>query len=214
MDDRKQEVLYEINYDNTPLDVIYGKSYHAYNIHSVKQWLKDHNRYNKELRDLSEYLYNANGVYTNTVDYMVALPTLDGVVHSSNSNHKNYKENKNKFNQALKKIREKSTVRDMLYKGAISGTAFYYFDSNKPQKFPKYLSDADIDDITEINEDFNCSVLPLPIDYCRIIGTLNMSPQVAFDCSYFDQFMSRGQSKKLRRYPKEIRRAYNNYRKD
>lgn len=210
----EEKVSYEINYDNTPFDVIFGQDYQVYNIHSVKRWLKDHNTYNKEIRGLSNYLYNSNGTYTNVVDYTVALPTLDRIVHSQNSDHKNYKDNKKKFNRVLDKIREKSTVRDMLYKGAIDGIAFYYFDSNKPQRLPKYLSDSEIDEVTEINEDFNCSVLPLPTDYCRILGTVNMSPQVAFDCSYFDQFLSRGQSKKLRRYPKEIRTAYKNYKKD
>ena len=163
---------------------------------------------------MSNYLYNANGTYTNVVDYTVALPTLDRVIHSTDSDHKNYKINKDKFAKALDKIREKSTVRDMLFKGAVDGVAFYYFDSNKPKIMPKHLSDTEIDEIVEVNDEFNCSILPLPTDYCRILGTVNMSPQIAFDCSYFDQFLSRGQSKKLRRYPKEIRNAYVNYRKD
>lgn len=211
----EENVSYEINYDNTPYNVLFNQDYQVYNIQTVKRWLKNHNVYNREIRGLSNYLYNANGTYTNVVDYMVALPTLDKIVHSSNNNHKRYKDNKKKFTKVLDKIREKTVIRDMLHKGAIDGIAFYYFDSNKRKSLPKYLSDQDIDEMTEINEDkFNCSIVPLPTDYCRVIGTINMSPQIAFDCSYFDQFLSKGQSKKLRRYPKEIRTAYKNYRKD
>lgn len=207
-------VSYEINYNNTPYDMFISDSYQAYNIHTVKRWLKDHNRYNRELRQLSNYLYNANGSYTNMIDYIVAMPTLDRIVFSRNSKYSNYKDNKRKFEETLQKIREKTIVRDMLFKYALEGTTFYYFESNKVSSFPKYLSDEDIDQVSEINEEFNASVLPLPTDYCRIIGTVNGSPQIAFNCAYFDQFKSNGQSKKLRRYPKEIRTAYNQYRKD
>src|SRR5690625_213909 len=203
-----EDVSYEINYQNTPLDVMYGQDYQFYNIHTVKRWLKDHNRHNRELRRLSNYLYNADGVYTNVIDYTVALPTLDRIIHSRNSNHKRYKVNKDKFSKALEKVREKTVIRDMLYKSAIDGTSFYYFDSSKPQASPKYLTDTEIDQIVEINDEFNCSIIPLPTDYCRLIGTKNMSPEVAFDCSYFDQFVSNGLSLKLKRYPKEIRSAY------
>lgn len=205
---------YEINYEQTPYNVYFTNDYQVYNVQTVKRWLKDHNKFNKELRTLSNYLYNANGTYTNVVDYTVSLPTLDRIIHSKDSKHRRYKSHKKKFNQVLDKIKEKSTIRDMLYKGAIDGTAFYYFDSNKQQDLPKYLSDSELDALTETNAKFNASILPLPTDYCRIIGTVNMSPQVAFDCSYFDQFLSNGQSKKLRRYPKEIRIAYRNYKKD
>lgn len=210
----EKNVSYEINYDNTPYDVFFGQDYQIYNIHTVRKWLKDHNRYNKELRQLSNYLYNSNGAYTNVVDYSISLPTLDRIVFSRERNHERYKKNKERFELVLKKIREKSIVRDMLYKGAIDGTAFYYFDSTKPRSLPKYLSDIELEQISETNNEFNCSILPLPTDYCRIVGTVNNSPQIAFDCSYFDQFLSKGLSKKLRRYPREIRDAYKIYKKE
>lgn len=210
----EKNVSYEINYDNTPYDVFFGQDYQIYNIHTVRQWLRDHNKYNKQLRQLSNYLYNSNGTYTNAIDYSVALPTLDRIIYSRNREHRRYRENKRKFELVLQKIREKSTVRDMLYKGAIDGTAFYYFDNTKPKGFPKYLSDEELNQVSEMNNEFNCSILPLPTDYCRIVGTINGSPQIAFDCSYFDQFLSKGLSKKLRRYPREIRDAYKNYKKE
>ena len=43
----EESVSYEINYDNTPFDVIFGQDYQVYNIHSVKRWLKNHNMFNR-----------------------------------------------------------------------------------------------------------------------------------------------------------------------
>ena len=214
----KNEHSYEINYDATGYELVFTKDYLSFSINTVKKWLKDHNKFNKELRTLSDYLYNANGSYTNAIDYSVALPTLNRIIYSKNTNHKNYKRNKKLFELALRKGRERIIVRDMLFKKLKDGTAFYYFETSMPPSTPKYLSKQDIDEITEINEvdneSFNVSFIPLPTDYCKIIGYKNMSPLVAFDCSYFDQFMSNGLSKKLKRYPKEIRNAYYQYRRD
>lgn len=214
----KNEHSYEINYDATGYELVFTKDYLSFSINTVKKWLKDHNKFNKELRTLSDYLYNANGSYTNVIDYSVALPTLNRIIYSKNTNHKNYKRNKKLFELALRKGRERIIVRDMLFKKLKDGTAFYYFETSMPPSTPKYLSKQDIDEITEINEvdneSFNVSFIPLPTDYCKIIGYKNMSPLVAFDCSYFDQFMSNGLSKKLKRYPKEIRNAYYQYRRD
>jgi hypothetical protein len=214
--DNKQN--YEINMQHTPYEVYFTSDDQLYNVKSVKRWLKNHNLYNKQLRDLSNVLYSANGVYTNVIDYMVALPTLDRVVYSSDSKHNNYKSNRKKFTDALETIRDKSVIRDILRKLAIDGTAFYYFETKEPPSLPKFLDDVDVQEITELNavndSKINCSVLPLPINYCKMIGFKNSSPQVAFDCSYFDQFLAKGRSKKLLRYPPEIRKAYTAYRKD
>ncbi|MDJ1631429.1 hypothetical protein QNN00_17935 [Bacillus velezensis] len=106
-------------------------------------------------------LYNANGVYRNVIDYMVALPTLDRVILGS-SKVDSFKSNKQRFNLALRKIGDKSAVRDALGKLSKYGTGFYYFDSVVNDSFPTTLSDNEIGSITESNaiDDFNCSVLP------------------------------------------------------
>jgi len=82
---------YEINYNDLQLQTYFHRGYRAFNIDTVKGWLKDHNTYNEELRNVSRVLYNSNGVYTNVVDYMVSLPTLDRVVFSRDSSHSRYK---------------------------------------------------------------------------------------------------------------------------
>ncbi|MEK4006350.1 hypothetical protein [Paenibacillus sp. FSL H3-0333] len=182
----------------------------------IKRWLEQPMLYHQEIRNLSRRMYNGNGVYTNVIDYMSALPTLDSIVYSSDrTDHQKVKSNCNKYKQTLKKIRDKETVRDAIRKAAIDGLAFYYFNSEKSSSFPTTLSDYDISQISEINDfDFNCALIPLPTDYCKIIGTINSSYVVAFDLSYFDQYLGNGRSLKLKRYPKEIRSKYSEYRKD
>ncbi len=215
MNKEQSQPSYEINYNDLQLQTYFHRGYRAFNIDTVKGWLKDHNTYNEELRNVSRVLYNSNGVYTNVVDYMVSLPTLDRVVFSRDSSHSRYKKARKKYLEALRKVKEKNTVRDKLFKMATEGTAFYYFDVSEPNSMPNYLSDVDVEEMTEINAmDFNCAIVPLPTDYCRIVGFKNSSYIVAFDCMYFDQFTSNGRSKKLRRYPKEIRDAYRSYKQD
>ncbi|MET3505601.1 hypothetical protein [Halalkalibacter oceani] len=193
----------------------YVTSYNVLNIDTLKRLLKDHISNNKQIRDASNILYNANGIYTNVIDYMTALPTLDRVVHGNNKVHENYKRNKDKFLLSLKKMKDKIIARDIIFKSALEGTCFYYFEVNLSPSLPRHFSDYDIDQITEINSnDFNCSVIPLPTDYCRIVGRKNSSYVIAFDCSYFDQFTGNGRSLKLKKFPKEIRQAYRAYKKD
>lgn len=209
------KVSYEYNTNLSSFDLLFSSGYYnVINYEQVKNWLKDHITFNKQLRNASEKLYNANGVYTNVIDYMVSLPTLDRVVTSLNRSNSTFKKNKELFILALRKMKDKQTTRDAIHKLAIDGTAFYYFETSETTQFPSYLSDMDINMVSEINAEFNCSVIPLPTDYCRIIGRKNSSYLVAFDVSYFDQFLSNGLSLKLKRYPKEIRNAYKVYKKD
>lgn len=217
MTEQKQEIdkSYEFNTNLSAIEFLTTLDYYnVINYDQVKNWLKDAVRYNFQLRKTSRYLYNLNGVYTNVIDYMVALPTLDRVIYSLNQKHSRFKKNKEKYLLALRKIKDKLIVRDILRKSAIDGTSFYYFEVAESKDFPKYLKDTEIDVIGELNAEFNCSVIPLPTDYCRIVGRKNSSYVVAFDMSYFDQFLSNGLSLKLKRYPKEIRDHYRVYRRD
>ncbi|WP_195536335.1 hypothetical protein [Bacillus paralicheniformis] len=213
----EKEPVYEFNTNMASLESLFftelpsGVTYDR-----VKSWLKDHNVYNKKIRDTSEFLYNSNGVYRNVIDYMVSLPTLDRVVYGTNSDHEQLKKDKERYSLALRKINDRIIVRDMIRKLSLKGTGFYYFESVLNDDYPSTLSDQDISAISEINlsNDFNCSAFPLPIDYCKIIGRKNSSYQMAFDVSYFDKFTGNGRSLKLKRFPEEIRKGYLEYKKD
>lgn len=165
---------------------------------------------NDLLRKLSLVMYGSNGTYTNTVDYMTALPTLDKVVvpHGKNKDKKTH--NKELMLSTLNTIKDKEFVRDALFKGMIEGMAFYYFETTvRPMSNKKHLSDFDVYSITEINElGINVSIISLPSDYTRIVGIKNSSYVLAFNLDYFSDASGESTEKKLRKYPREIREAY------
>ena len=166
---------------------------------------------NAELRQMSTILYGSNGTYTNTVDYMTALPTLDKVIvpHGHSENRK--RRNKELMLSTLRTIKDKEIVRDALFRGMVEGIAFYYFETtSRPQNNRKTLTDYDVNTITEINDlGINASIISLPVDYTRIVGIKNSSYVLAFNLDYFNIAPGESTEKKLRKYPKEIRDAYN-----
>ena len=165
---------------------------------------------NEMLREISLILYGTNGVYTNTVDYMTAMPTLDRVIVTHGKNSVKKKRNKELMESTLRLIKDKEIIRDALFKGMIEGVAFYYFETtSRPLSNRKTLTDYDVESITEINDlGINASVISLPVDYTKIVGIKNSSYVLAFNLDYFDIAEGESTEKRLRKYPKEIRDAY------
>lgn len=165
---------------------------------------------NKMLREISLILYGTNGVYTNTVDYMAAMPTLDRVIVTHGKNKKKKDRNKELMESTLRKIKDKEYIRDALFCGMIEGISFGYFETTpRPYSKRKTMTDYDVESITEINElGVNASIITLPVDYTRIVGIKNSSYVIAFNLDYFNNADGETCEKKLRKYPKEIRDAY------
>lgn len=194
--------------------VYYGfDSLDVYKAETLAKLAKDPMSNNQLLRELSKALYSTNGTYTHTVDYMVAMPTLDKVIipHGKNVNKK--RKNEELMESTLRMIKDKEIIRDALFKGMINGVAFYYFEtSERPIDRQKLLTDYDVQAITEINElnalGINAEIISLPVDYTRIIGIKNSSYVLAFDLDYFDLADGEPTEKKLKKYPKEIREEY------
>lgn len=165
---------------------------------------------NKILRDISLMLYGTNGSYTNVVDYMTSLPTLSKIVITHGKSEKRKTTNKNLMVSTLRTIKDKEFIRDALFKGMINGIAFYYFETSEmPVSNQKTMTDYDVYSISEINElGVNASIIPLPVDYTRIVGRKNSSYVIAFNLDYFDIATGEPAEKKIKKYPKEIRDAY------
>lgn len=182
-----------------------------YKPEQIRDLIRDPMGNNQVLREISRILYGCNGVYTNTVDYMVAMPTLDNVIVTYGDSPQKKKRNKKLMESTLRNIKHKEIVRDALFRGMVDGIAFYYFETtNRPLSNEKIMSDYDVDRIAEINElGINASVISLSPDYTKIIGIRNSNYQLAFDLSYFDNCEGEEAKRKLRKYPKEIRDAYN-----
>lgn len=185
----------------------------------VKDPMSDGN--NELLRELSLILYGLNGVYTNTVDYMKAMPTLDRVIIAHGNSSQKKRRNKSLMSSTLKKIKDNEIIRDALFKGMIEGIAFYYFETtqnNNSQK--KTMTDYEVRSITEVNSSdniktnielndlgINASIISLPAKYTQIVGIKNSSYVIAFNLDYFMNGTEDWKTK-LKKYPKEIRDAY------
>lgn len=181
-----------------------------YTTEQLANLVKDPISNNKILRELSLILYGTNGAYTNTVDYMTAMPTLDKVIVAHGNKVKKRKANKELAESTLRIIKDKEIVRDALWRGMIKGVAFYYFETTgKIASIQKMLSDWDISNIVEINElGINASIITLPTDYTEIVGIKNNSYVIAFNLDYITDGQGETPEKKLRKLPEEIRDAY------
>ena len=181
-----------------------------YDYDQVKDLLEDPMGNNQQLRQLSRRVYNQNGIVTNTIDYMVALPTLDYVIVPKGKNKAKLKKSKELVQRVLKKIRHKEFVRDVLFKGMVDGISFYYMDTSSPvYSNETALTDYEVERIIEANEaDVNVAMKPLPVDYTKIVGIKNGSYVLAFNLKYFTDYTGDKLERKLRKYPKEIREKY------
>lgn len=191
------------------------RSYLLQNLNLFSRWTQEQLRdmisnpmdNNMELRRLSELVYNSNGIVTNTIDYMCALPTFDRVVIPNGEKDKQGR--RKRTVEFLQSIRDKTLGRDCLLRVFKDGVAFYYVETTiRPLDKRKYMSDYDVWSIAEINDSFKVSVISLPADYTKIVGIKNSSYVLAFNLQYFDEGGGEKTESKLRKYPKEIRNAY------
>ena len=179
----------------------------------LKRMISDPMANNQELRELSELVYNSNGIVTNTIDYMCALPTFDRVIVPYGK--KDPELRREKATELLRAIRDRELGRDCLNRAFRDGVAFYYFETNeRPLKKGKFMSDYDVWSVTEINESMKVSVITLPPNYTKIVGRKNSSYVLAFNLRYFDEGGGETAENKLRKYPKEIRDAYRKRKND
>ncbi len=177
----------------------------------IKIYTNDPMFYNKEIRELAWWAYNSNGVITNTIDYMCAMPTLNSkIVFTKDKQKSNFQKLKKRFESALSSIRDSEIIRDSIRKNCNDGVSFYYLITDEQSASNnKYMSSNQVDSIIELNETkVKCSLFALPVDYCKIVGIINSSYVLAFDLNFFDEIDNK--EKKLKSYPKEIREAYLN----
>ena len=170
-------------------------------------------------RKLAMFVYNSEGVVTNTIDYMVALPCLDRVVYGKKRKFSKTKLNKNKdlMLSTLEAIQDKQFIRDALFTDMNEGNCFYYFETTKKvNDATKALSDYDVENIIELCDlGINASLIPLPYEYSKIVGRKNNRNVIAFNLRYFlEQCVTKAErDRKLKKYPSEIRKAYSEWEK-
>lgn len=185
------------------------------NMEQLKQYIKYPMVYNKILRTISRQAYNANGLYANTIDYCVAIPTLDWITVLRNKAD-TYKKKKAKFDLMLKYLNHKRTTRDILRHLFIDGMYVGILrDTKASNKNINLTHSIDIlDRIEGLSLDDNFMIQPLNLDYCKIVGFQNNVSIAAFDMQYFDQFKYGGLINEIKNYPPEFIKAYKEYKKD
>lgn len=160
---------------------------------------------------LSNFVYTKNGIVSNSIDYMTALPCLDSIVISkSKKPTASVQKSKDLMKSTLSTINDKKFIRDALFTEMINGIAFYYFETRQHSLGQnKFMTDYDVENIVEINElGINVSIITLPWKYTKIVGKKNGRYVLAFNLRYFDDFTGDTLERKLRKYPDEIVKGY------
>lgn len=185
--------------------------YNYFSENQIKCILQNPVDYHEEAIRLSNFVYTKNGIVSNSIDYMTALPCLDRIVtNRSKKNSNKLKKNKELMMATLKTIDDKSFIRDAIHTEMREGIAFYYFDTRKKvADLNKFMNDYDVNTIYEINEvGVNAAILTLPWEYTKIVGKKNNRYVLAFNLRYFDEFTGDNLTRKLKKYPKEIVDGY------
>lgn len=182
----------------------------------LKQYVKYPMIYNEILRTISKQSYAQNGIYGQTIDKMVALPTLSYIT-TLRSKSKQIKNNKTKFNTLLKILNIDRTTRDILRHLFIDGTYIGILRSttaSNKKVDTGAITIESLDRLEGLSLDDNFMIQPLDLDYCKIVGFQNNISVAAFDMMYFDQFKYGGLLNEIKNFPKEFMKAYLSYKKD
>lgn len=197
------------------LNILSGSGEIPYSISDIRDFTRNPMLHIDKIRHLAHWAYHTNGVVAAGIDYMKSLHTLDTVVvcktKKAGGNYpKNYRLNKSKMEATLNTIHYKQIIRDAIFKDANDGMYVAYFEtSSATPDFRSALTDYEIQNITEINAlGMNAMIIPLPIEYVRIIGRRNNSYQIAFDLRYFERFVEDARKAKIAGFPQEIQEGW------
>ena len=195
-------------------DIFGCNLYDEFTPEEIRSIVKDPIANHDLTRRLAMFVYNSEGVVTNSIDYMVSLPCLDRVIYGKKRLFGKTQLNKNKdlMLSTLEHINDKQFIRDALFTDMNEGNCFYYFEVvKKPNDNTKALSDYDVENIIELCDmGMNASIIPLPYEYTKIVGRKNNRNVIAFNLRYFDEkcVTQDEKNRKLKKYPTEIRNGY------
>jgi hypothetical protein len=132
----------------------------------VKKMLANHVSNASQLRDMSDYLYNSNGIYRRLIDTAKNLVSYENVITPltpQKVNFKKYQTNYAKVKEYLWDCNLEATLDDI------------FFKLGKYGRYSAY--------------DRGTYLQPLPLDYTRIIGiSKDGNSIIQFNFQYFEQF--------------------------
>ena len=123
--------------------------------------------YNEILRTISRQSYSLNGIYGQSIDRMIALPTLSYITTLRNKTPQ-MKDKKTKFNTLLKILNIDRTTRDILRHLFIDGQYIGILRdstaSNKNLDTGSMIVES-LDRLEGLSLDDNFMIQPLDLDY-------------------------------------------------
>lgn len=147
----------------------------------------------------------------------MGLHSLDYIVvakpKKAGTERKSYRQSADRMNSVLRSMRYKEVIRDAIFRNANEGMYVGYMETRTvPVENKIALTDMDVQGISEINSaGVNTIVIPLPLEYTRIIGRRNNCYEVAFDLRYFNGMIESERKRKLQGFPRQIQDAWTQY---
>lgn len=200
--------------DSDMLSSFFGYYNDCYTKEQLMQYILYPMNFHKQLMDVSEKMYNRNGILGQTISKMVAAPSLDAVIIPRKSNASSKKKLSEVYNIMNSKINHKLSSRDLIFNSLLYGeyVAIWRDTKKKNVERPKeYAGGKNIEGVSYVD---NVMLQPLDLRYCRFEGFANGDYVVSFDMQYFDQFHGTALIGEIKNYPREFLIAYNAYKKD
>lgn len=188
-----------------------------YSTEQIIRMAQEPMRYISELRQWARWAYYSNGTVGTAIDALTSLHSLDYIVTArpkrAGVQRKGYRTSADRMNSVLRSMRYKEVIRDAIFHNANEGMYVGYMETRTvPVERKLTLTDMDISGISEINSSgINTVVIPLPLDYVRIIGRRNNCYEVAFDLRYFNGMTDDERKRKLRGLPRQIQEGWEKY---
>lgn len=188
-----------------------------YSTEQIIRMAQEPMRYISELRQWARWAYYSNGTVGTAIDALTSLHSLDYIVTArpkrAGVQRKGYRTSADRMNSVLRSMRYKEVIRDAIFHNANEGMYVGYMETRTvPVEHKLTLTDMDVNGISEINSSgINTVVIPLPLDYVRIIGRRNNCYEVAFDLRYFNGMTDDERKRKLRGLPRQIQEGWEKY---
>lgn len=158
----------------------------SFNREHINRWLENPITYEKELRNLSNYLYSVNPTYKSVVRYMALMLLFNWTLNidAFEENPKKVKKNFIEVSSYLDKIVDEFEYKKVLL-SAYKKDIYYGY---------------------EIETDDSYFILELDSDYCKISSYEDGLYNFKFNFEFFN-----GREKTLETYPEEFKTKYNLY---
>lgn len=167
-----------------------------FRIEDIKRWLQNPKDSEKQLRDLSNYFYNANYLYRWFISILANMPTWDWVLSMDI--------------YGMKKPKDKL---EKLYR---QGAQFANLKYNKKELNNAFLNALKEDWYFgyELEEDESYSLLKLDPNYCKVTSIYEDGIRgISFDFSYFDDKTDVNGNNIIDTYPDEFKKGYGKYKR-